>query len=57
MKNGSWKVIVRCTVLKEITVFNCTEEEAANNPFDRSEKETELSMPDFETLSVEPIKQ
>ncbi len=57
MKNGSWKVIVRCTVLKEITVFNCTEEEAAKNPFEYSTCNLELSVLDFETLSVEPIKQ
>lgn len=56
MKNGSWIVTVRCTVLKEIIVFNCTEEEAAKSPFDHASDERELNQVDYEVLSVEPNK-
>ena len=56
MKNGSWIVTVRCVVLKELVVFNCTEEEAAKSPFDHASDERELNQVDYEVLSVEPNK-
>ena len=54
-KKGNWIVKTRCTVIKEVYVNHCTEEEAREHPFEEHYGgETELEMIDWEVDSVEP---
>ena len=50
-----WIVRMRCTVTKEVVVGDCTEEQAGFDPFAHNPRgEVEISMSDWEVLSVEP---
>jgi hypothetical protein len=51
-KKGSFIVKMTCTVVKEVAVEDCTEEEARDNPFDFCVDEQEVEMIDFEVDDV-----
>ena len=52
---GSWIVRMKCVVLKDVYVADCTEDEARNNPFDQDvEDEIEVEQTDWDVQSVEP---
>jgi hypothetical protein len=53
-KKGSWIVTVRCAVIKEVVVENCTAEEAREHPFLYSVSQRELEQSDCCVDSVEP---
>ena len=55
-KNGSWIVILNCSVTKQVICENCTEHEAEENPFDHAIDETEISQEDWEVLEVKENK-
>lgn len=54
MKKKNWIVRMKCEVLKDIYVDNCTEEEARNNTFKYSTGEQEVELFNWEVTSVEP---
>lgn len=51
-KKGSWIVRVKCTVLKNVYVSNCTEEQARIVPFEHADDELELEQIDWEVKQV-----
>lgn len=52
---GNWIVRLRCTVDKVIECVDCTEEQAAENPWDHAAGgEDEVQMMDWEVTKVEP---
>lgn len=51
---GSWVVELKCVVRKEVICADCTEEEAAANPWDHAQDEVELDQSDWEVLSIKP---
>lgn len=53
-KTRSWVVKVRCAVDKEIVCDNCTQEQAAAEPFAHAIDEREIGQRDWETVSVVP---
>jgi hypothetical protein len=53
-KKGSWVVKMRCSIIKNVVLEDCTKEEAENNTWAYSVEETETSMEDWEILGIEP---
>lgn len=53
-KVGSWIVRVKCTVTKEVTCDNCTEEEARNDPWGYATNERDIDLVDWEVERTEP---
>lgn len=44
---------MRCVVIKEVIVNDCTKEEATENPWDYAQEETEREQEDWTVLTVE----
>jgi hypothetical protein len=53
-QKGSWVVRVKATVIKDVVVEGCTEDEARENPWEHAIEETEVEQTDWEVRSVEP---
>lgn len=51
-KRGSWIVRMRCVVVKDVVVEDCTEEEARTQPWDHAESETEVEQIDWQVQKV-----
>lgn len=49
-----WIVRMKCTVIKDVYLDECTEEEARTRPFEHACEEHEIDMQDWEVKSVEP---
>ena len=49
---GKWFVILRCTIIKQVHCEDCTEEEAAEEPFERADDEMEVEQVDWEVIEV-----
>jgi hypothetical protein len=54
MKKSNWIVRMECTVIKDVCVDDCTEEQARNEPFEHASGEQEVDMRDWEVKSVTP---
>jgi hypothetical protein len=52
-KKKSWIVRMECTVLRDVYVSDCTEEEARTNPFEHATSEDDVDLRDWEVKSVE----
>jgi hypothetical protein len=52
-RKGRWKVKVRCIVMKELILDNCTIEQANDCPWDFAESEEDLDQEDWEVITVE----
>lgn len=53
--NRNWTVKMKCVVIKEVCIDNCTEDQARDNPWDQDvTDETEIEQTDWEVLHVEP---
>lgn len=52
--NRNWIVRMKCTVLKDVYVDDCTGEQARTNPFEFASKEQDVDMLDWDVKSVEP---
>jgi hypothetical protein len=50
----NWIVRMRCEVVKDVCVDNCTEDEARNDPWSFAVSEQEIEQPDWEVKSVDP---
>jgi hypothetical protein len=50
----NWIVRMKCIVLKDVYVENCTEDQARSSPFEFASEEQEVDMSDWEVKSVEP---
>lgn len=48
----NWIVRVLCTVVKDVVVDDCTEEEARTKTFELANEENEIEMRDWEVISV-----
>lgn len=53
-KKGSWIVTMRCVVVKEVVVEDCTEEQAKADPWGYAVDENETHQEDWEVRRVEP---
>ena len=45
---------MKCEVIKDVYVSDCTEDDARTNPFEHSTDEREVDQLDWEVRSVEP---
>lgn len=45
-------VRMRCIVVKDVCVSNCTKEEARSNPWDFANDETEVEQLDWDVIDV-----
>ena len=53
MPNKSWIVRMECTVIKDVVVESCTEDEAQCNPWGHVVSEIEVEQKDWKVISVE----
>jgi hypothetical protein len=54
---GSWIVHIRRTIVEEVTIDHCTEDDAWNRPFDQQIYDSfEIDSLDWTVLSVKPNK-
>lgn len=51
-----WVLKVRCVVEKEVVLSACTETEARQSPWGFAISERELSIPDWDVLTLEENK-
>ena len=52
----NWSIKVRCVVIKQLHLSECTEEQASNNPWDFVDEELEADQTDWQVLDVEEDK-
>lgn len=50
----NWIATMRCVVTKTVTLEDCTEEQALNNPWDHSVDEQESDQRDWDIERLEP---
>jgi hypothetical protein len=51
-KKGNWVVTVRCVVLKELYLTNCTRKEAEEKPNEHADQEAELEWIDWKVIGI-----
>ena len=50
---SNWVVKMKCVVVKDVFLEDCSKSEAINNPYDYAIDETERYQQDWEVISVE----
>ena len=52
-KKGSFVVVVRCTVTKQLICEDCTQEQAEEDPYAHCTDEVEIELIDWDVVNVQ----